>query len=511
MAVGLAASGAGPCGGGAGPGGALVLLASPALGWLLAGGRAWSARDGGGWAGAAPVSGAMRLRIYKRKVGALLLALAAAAGALLLWSGGGGGAALEEEAAEEEAVSGAAGRASNASGSPAVAGPVWSAWSSAWPAGENETLRLRSLVYRLNFDQPVRQEALWTAAAGEPEPESDVPSVAVVVQVHERAEHLRLLLASLRRAAGSAEVLLVLSHDVWSPELNALAASVDFCAAVQVFFPFSRQLYPREFPGSDPRDCPRDVPRAEALRRGCLNARYPDSFGHYREAAFAQAKHHWWWKLHFVWQRLRALRRRPPGLLLLLEEDHYLAPDFLAALRALWALRRRACPDCQLVSLGSYAAVRGGFEARADKAELKTWKSTEHNMGMAFDADTYRQLRACNDAFCTYDDYNWDWTLQHLTARCLPRFWKVLVPEIPRVFHTGGDCGMHQRPRAACRPAARAAQIDALLQANRRHLFPANMSLSRRHALAPLSPHVKNGGWGDIRDHELCKSYQRLQ
>ncbi|NXA35696.1 MGAT2 acetylglucosaminyltransferase, partial [Eudromia elegans] len=355
----------------------------------------------------------------------------------------------------------------------------------------------RALVYRLNFDQPLRN-------AGRFAPRADV---VLVVQVHERAEHLRLLLASLRRAPGVENVLLVLSHDVWAAELNALAARVDFCAVLQVFFPFSMQLYPREFPGHDPRDCPRDVGRAAALRLGCLNADFPDSFGHYREARFAQAKHHWWWKLHFVWERVRALREHA-GPVLFLEEDHYLAPDFYHVLKRLWALRARDCPDCQIVSLGGYGPVRGGFAGRADKAEVKTWKSTEHNMGMAFGRDTYRQLIECTDAFCTYDDYNWDWTLQHLTVSCLPKFWKVLVPEIPRIFHTG-DCGMHHKK--ACRPGSQSAKIDALLSSNQEHLFPATMSVSKRYSAAPLAPHVKNGGWGDIRDHELCKSYRRLQ
>ncbi|XP_044292211.1 alpha-1,6-mannosyl-glycoprotein 2-beta-N-acetylglucosaminyltransferase, partial [Varanus komodoensis] len=377
--------------------------------------------------------------------------------------------------------------------------------NSSWPgpareeaAAANRTLQLRALVYRLNFDQPVRREARWRPGEA---------AVALVVQVHERAEHLRLLLASLRRAPGAEKVLLVLSHDVWSAELNALAASVDFCAVLQVFFPFSLQLYPGEFPGTDPRDCPRDVGPAAARRLGCLNAQYPDAFGHYREAAFAQTKHHWWWKLHFVWERVRALREHP-GLVLFLEEDHYLAPDFLRVLQHLWALRQRDCPECQVLSLGGYAPVRGGMAGRADKVELKTWKSTEHNMGMAFARDTYRQLIACTDAFCTYDDYNWDWTLQHLTVACLPRFWKVLVPEIPRVFHTG-DCGMHHKK--SCQPSAQSAKIDSLLSSNQQHLFPESMTISKRYSVAPLSPHVKNGGWGDIRDHELCKSYRGLQ
>ncbi|KAF1465566.1 Alpha-1,6-mannosyl-glycoprotein 2-beta-N-acetylglucosaminyltransferase, partial [Pygoscelis antarcticus] len=366
---------------------------------------------------------------------------------------------------------------------------------------ENGTLSYRSLVYRLNFDQPVRNAGRFPARS------AAAADVVLVVQVHDRAEHLRLLLESLRRAAGVENVLLVLSHDLWAEELNRLAARVDFCPVLQVFFPFSIQLYPHEFPGHDPRDCPRDVGKAAALRLGCINAEYPDSFGHYREARFSQTKHHWWWKLHFVWERVRALREHA-GPVLFLEEDHYLAPDFYHVLKKLWALRERECPECQIVSLGTYSPVRGGFAGRADKVEMKTWKSTEHNMGMAFGRDTYQKLIECTDAFCTYDDYNWDWTLQHLTVSCLPKFWKVLVPEIPRIFHTG-DCGMHHKK--SCRPSTQSAKIDSLLNSNQQYLFPETMSVSKRYSMAPLSPHVKNGGWGDIRDHELCKSYRRLQ
>uniref|UniRef100_A0A8C0GF76 Alpha-1,6-mannosyl-glycoprotein 2-beta-N-acetylglucosaminyltransferase n=1 Tax=Chelonoidis abingdonii TaxID=106734 RepID=A0A8C0GF76_CHEAB len=363
----------------------------------------------------------------------------------------------------------------------------------------NRTLGYRSLFYQLNFDQPVRNPARF--------PRRPPAELVLVVQVHERAEHLRLLLDSLRRAPGVENALLVLSHDLWSEELNRLAAEVEFCQVLQIFFPFSTQLYPREFPGHDPRDCPRDIDKAAALRLGCINAEYPDSFGHYREARFSQTKHHWWWKLHFVWERLRALREHT-GLVLFLEEDHYLAPDFYHVLKQLWALKQQECPECQVLSLGSYNVVRGGFSGKADKVEMKTWKSTEHNMGMAFSRDTYQQLIECTDAFCTYDDYNWDWTLQHLTISCLPKFWKVLVPEIPRVFHTG-DCGMHHKK--SCRPATQSAKIDSLLSSNQQYLFPETMSVSKRYSMAPLSPHVKNGGWGDIRDHELCKSYRRLQ
>ncbi|CAF4652890.1 unnamed protein product, partial [Rotaria sp. Silwood2] len=65
---------------------------------------------------------------------------------------------------------------------------------------------------------------------------------------------------------------------------------------IQIFYPFSQQLYPDEFPGLDPNDCPRDIAKHRALATRCKNAPYPDKYGHYREVSIVQIKHHWWWK-----------------------------------------------------------------------------------------------------------------------------------------------------------------------------------------------------------------------
>ena len=39
--------------------------------------------------------------------------------------------------------------------------------------------------------------------------------------------------------------------------------------------------------------------------------------------------------------------------------------------------------------------------------------------------------------FCNFDDYNWDWTLQHLSHKCIPGTMKVLKMKATRVFHMG--------------------------------------------------------------------------
>ncbi|NP_001077344.1 alpha-1,6-mannosyl-glycoprotein 2-beta-N-acetylglucosaminyltransferase [Danio rerio] len=367
---------------------------------------------------------------------------------------------------------------------------------------DNTTLVYRGIVFQLNFDQNLKNEEKFRAVRQKDD-------LVIVVQVHNRPEYLRLLVDSLRKSKGIENILLIFSHDFWSPEINQIVASVDFCLVLQIFFPFSIQLYPQEFPGNDPRDCPRDIPKKEALTLGCINAEYPDSFGHYREAKFSQTKHHWWWKLHFVWDRVRVLKDHK-GLVLLIEEDHYLAPDFYHLLKLMASLKKEQCPDCDILSLGSYGHI--GYSSKANKVEVKAWKSTEHNMGMALNRDAYQKLLRCTDAFCTYDDYNWDWSLQHLTVTCLPAFLKVMVSEAPRIFHAG-DCGMHHK-KSACMPSGQKTKIENVLQNSGNQLFPKQLLITKRlpaSGAKGVAPHVKNGGWGDIRDHELCKSYLRLQ
>ncbi|XP_061785595.1 alpha-1,6-mannosyl-glycoprotein 2-beta-N-acetylglucosaminyltransferase [Nerophis lumbriciformis] len=369
------------------------------------------------------------------------------------------------------------------------------------PNVDNSTLVYRSIVFQLNFDQTIRNEKFKAARQKD--------DLVVVVQVHNRPDYLKLLVDSLRKARGVEGILLIFSHDYWSAEINKVVSSVDFCQVLQIFFPFSIQLYPQEFPGNDPNDCPRDIPKKDALKLGCINAEYPDSFGHYREAKFSQTKHHWWWKLHFVWDRVHVLKDYK-GLVLLIEEDHFLSPDFIHVLRLMSSLKREQCSDCDILSLGSYSHI--GYSSKANKVEVKAWKSTEHNMGMALSRETYQKLLRCTDTFCTYDDYNWDWSLQHLTVSCLPSYWKVMVSEAPRIFHAG-DCGMHHK-KTTCMPAGQKTKIENILQTSGNQLFPKNLLITKRlpsNGAGGVAPHVKNGGWGDIRDHELCKSYVRLQ
>jgi alpha-1,6-mannosyl-glycoprotein beta-1,2-N-acetylglucosaminyltransferase len=50
--------------------------------------------------------------------------------------------------------------------------------------------------------------------------------------------------------------------------------------------------------------------------------------------------------------------------------------------------------------------------------EVTEWVSSKHNMGMAFTREQWGRILGCSDLFCRYDDYNWDWSLQHISNHC---------------------------------------------------------------------------------------------
>ena len=46
------------------------------------------------------------------------------------------------------------------------------------------------------------------------------------------------------------------------------------------------------------------------------------------------------------------------GYVLFLEEDHFVAPDFIEVARQLIELRKTHCKDCDFINLGMYNKVR---------------------------------------------------------------------------------------------------------------------------------------------------------
>lgn len=366
---------------------------------------------------------------------------------------------------------------------------------------EPEIQKLRHFVKNMNDEQYIRNGDKFGTTLSP-------SSIVIIIQVHDRSDYFSHLLNSMRRSRGIEDALLIVSHDYHSEEMNKLVESIDFCRVMQIFFPFSYQLYPNEFPGTDPKDCPRDISREKAKEMGCINAETPDMYGHYRQAPFTMIKHHWWWKANTVFDMLNVTKDYA-GPVLFLEEDYYVSPDFYHMLKLLYNSKMSGCKeDCDLITLGTYRAVDNyELNGAKDVAALSVWRSHEHNMGMAFDRVTWNKIKKCSDVFCkSYDEYNWDWSLMKISVSCLPQPFKSLILKGPRVFHLG-ECGLHHK-KTDCKIDATVQKFQTIIEKNTNSLFPPSVNIQEGdHNLA--SKFSPNGGWGDTRDHALC--FQLMQ
>lgn len=237
-------------------------------------------------------------------------------------------------------------------------------------------------------------------------------------------------------------------------------------------------------------------------------------YGHYREAGYTAIKHHWWWKISFVFDHIKVLSNHP-GPKVFIEEDNYLSPDALKVSQLLAAALGTTATNVGLFSLGTYDTPTPGLEALAESVP---WDPTKHNQGMGFTRTFWERLKGCRQMFCDYDDYNWDWTLLRLSAnKCFDQkamSWsrasssaasglRTLLLRYPRSFHTG-ECGVHFKGKK-CDPAGVVAKIERNLQSAAQSLYPSSLQIDtspgRKAVRSPVQP---NGGWGDVRDRALC-------
>ncbi|KAG7306746.1 hypothetical protein JYU34_008177 [Plutella xylostella] len=367
-------------------------------------------------------------------------------------------------------------------------------------AGPKNITSIRRAIERSNDAQTIYNEDIFGPVQND--------TVIIAIQVHTRITYLRHLIVSLAQAKDIERTLLIFSHDYYDEEVNDLVRSIDFTKVMQIFYPYSIQTHPNEFPGVDPNDCPRNFKYNKALKQKCNNALHPDVHGHYREAKYTQTKHHWWWKANRIFNQLQCTTTHT-GPVLFLEEDHYVAEDFLHMLALLRNTADKTCPQCEILCLGTYLKTYQ-YHLNSDKVEITPWHSSMHNMGMAFNRTVWASIMAHQDQFCAYDDYNWDYSLLHLSQNrgAVGKF-KVMLCKGPRVFHIG-ECGIHHK-KSNCNASTVIGKVQKLLQTASSHLYPSRVTATVTFGGAKHNKKLLkgNGGWGDIRDQELCANMTR--
>lgn len=402
---------------------------------------------------------------------------------------------------------------------------------------------IRRTIQRYNDAQTIYNEDIFGPVTND--------TIIIAIQVHTRLTYLRHLIVSLAQARDIDRCLLVFSHDYFDEEINNLVRSIDFTKVMQIFYPFSIQTHPNEFPGRDPNDCPRDAKYEQAVKLQCNNALHPDLFGHYREPKFPQTKHHWWWKANRIFNQL-ACTEGFTGMVLFIEEDHYLAVDFIHMLTLMKATAEKSCPNCEILSLGTYLKtyqyhvnsdkrkkhqnlnyiqqVKAVNEQRrknepqswnfqlypnlytsTQKVEITPWHSSMHNMGFAFNKTVWDVLMKLHTKFCNYDDYNWDFSLLYLSQNMPGKEkFKVMMVKGPRIFHIG-ECGFHHK-KTNCNASIVISKVQKLLLTAKPYMFPSRLTATVTTGGAKHNKKLVkgNGGWGDIRDHELCSNMTRV-
>ena len=356
-----------------------------------------------------------------------------------------------------------------------------------------DRMDFKERAFSLNFLQDIHN----TDQFGE----HNYGDLIILVQIHDRPENLRHLLTSLKNTRGIANATLVISRDYFSDEIDSIIESINFVRYIEIFFPFSMQLYHGAFPGEDPNDCPRDISKQDARDAKCNNAEHPDMYGHYREVKFVQIKHHWFWKLNMVFSGMRVFQHSASPVLLL-EEDYYVVPDIIHCVRKV--LEMKISDEYPVISLGNYDKSPD-YYYKGTELQVVPWVSSKHNMGMVLKPSFYEQFLLCTEQFCDFDDYNWDWSLQAVSPNCMQKSLHVISFSATRVYHIG-TCGTHTH--GTC-------DIDAVVQKtlsnfqNSNLLFPSNLQVSKTDTnRAPTV--TPNGGWGDVRDRTLCKKYHAI-
>ncbi|KAH6772811.1 beta-1 [Perilla frutescens var. hirtella] len=323
--------------------------------------------------------------------------------------------------------------------------------------------------------------------------------IVIVLYVHNRPNYLRIVVDSLSRVAGINETLLIVSHDGYFEEMSKIVESIRFCLVKQIFAPYSPHIFPSSFPGVSSFDCKgKDDPNVMK----CKGTR--DQYGNHRLPRIVSLKHHWWWMMNTVWDGLEETRQHY-GDILFIEEDHFIYPNAYRNLQILAELRPEKCPDCYAANLAPSVVFSRGEHWENLVAERMG------NVGYAFNHSVWRKIHEKAREFCLFDDYNWDITMW---AAVYPSFggpvYTLRGPRTSAVHF--GECGLHQQPGEKAKPCIDDGVLDFEVEdIDTKPNVRSDWRVFVWKQQEGYSAGFKGwGGWGDIRDHQLCLDFAKL-
>ncbi|RWS21280.1 alpha-1:6-mannosyl-glycoprotein 2-beta-N-acetylglucosaminyltransferase-like isoform X2 [Leptotrombidium deliense] len=343
---------------------------------------------------------------------------------------------------------------------------------------------LKRYISELNEKQEILNENLFGPFKAD--------DTIIAIQVHDKIHYFNKTIDGLSKVKGIEKTLLIFSHSIFHPEINRIVKNIKFAKVMQIFYPNSTQLYPKTFPGDDPNDCPRDTPKLEAIKMNCNSAEFPDKYGHYRESKLTQLKHHWFWKLNFIFGRLR-ITTNFEGYVVLLEDDYYLIPDSLYVLEK---MRKLIIDDSNCV----YSLGIREYKIDATKTNVVVNFSGVPLNSHIFSKNFWNAFKKYSENFCTYDNYHLDFSFIGVTHEFMkpPPF--SIYPLVPRVFHIGSYGVNNHDPKRY-----NYYQVQKDLLQIKHNLFPKYLKVEFEN---DSRTYIQEwGGFNDPRDKQLCLSF----
>jgi alpha-1,6-mannosyl-glycoprotein beta-1,2-N-acetylglucosaminyltransferase len=277
------------------------------------------------------------------------------------------------------------------------------------------------------------------------------------------------------------------SHDGNVPEVVDYVNSLkDEFNLIQLFHPYSCFEHKTTFPGDDP----------------SLNRNYAgDSFGHPRSAWVTCCKHHFTWLMNVVFN-LKFEGSSSVNHFLFMEEDYVVAPTVYVTVASGLYLLDRYKGEAEGGFFGLILdPTEAGHHHEATWLDQETWFAHAFHSGpMTMSRYVFGKIQKYAKEYCTFDDYNWDWTMVGLqNKKIIPHL--VLVPSRVQTRHIGLDQGMHTTDRKGTKHLSskqkeRLATLDTKFGGTK---------LSGRLDFPP-DKHLKGfGGWGHPADHQHCQ------
>ena len=333
-------------------------------------------------------------------------------------------------------------------------------------------------------------------------------AIVLVIFVDKFKVNLQYLLVSLSNVAGIEDALIIFSHSRFDQNVDNLIKLIDFARVLQIYYPYSLQMYPEEFPGYNQGDCPRYMDMNRAVSINCTGADTPDIHGHYRDPLQAQMKHYWWWTMNTVFENLPILKDHT-GIFTFLDDDVFLMEDFIYMTIQMKKISQ-AITVCEFISLLTpmykfpYSDNISLYNAYT--VELTSWDPRNYSPMLSFDSSVWSSISAHYFLFCSIDDYSWARSLYYLSLNRKDggRF-KVMSSTLPRAFKTSTSYDQLME-YSMIYTINRILRIQELMKIN---LYPYHLEVYFDIELDDddfvIFDYVDNsGGWSDPRDKNMC-------